>query len=125
MLFGFLLLARKGMPIIVHRAALASPSALPPMAIGKRRRPAKQASMWVATQALPRSAAHPFYTRLNQISDEDQVETRQASPRSREDRTGPLPQDVDSRWEVAGHKDAVPSRAALDTAMPSPGAIHA
>jgi len=68
------------MPIIVHRAALASPSALPPMAIGKRRRPAKQASMWVATQALPRSAAHPFYTRLNQISDEDQVETRQASP---------------------------------------------
>jgi hypothetical protein len=23
--------------------------------------------MWVATQDLPRSAAHPFYTRLNQI----------------------------------------------------------
>ena len=22
--------------------------------------------MWVATQDLPRSAAHPFYTRLNQ-----------------------------------------------------------
>jgi hypothetical protein len=30
----------------------------------------KQASMWVATQDLPRSAAHPFYTRLNQILDE-------------------------------------------------------
>ena len=30
---------------------------------------AKQASMWVATQDLPRSAAHPFYTRLNQILD--------------------------------------------------------
>ena len=35
--------------------------------MGKRRRHAKQASMWVATQDLPRSAAHPFYARLNQI----------------------------------------------------------
>ena len=26
--------------------------------------------MWVATQDLPRSAAHPFYTRLNQILDD-------------------------------------------------------
>ena len=26
--------------------------------------------MWVATQDLPRSAAHPFYRRLNQILDE-------------------------------------------------------
>ena len=42
---------------------------LSPMAMGKRRRPAKQASMWVATQDLPCSAAHPFYTRLNQILD--------------------------------------------------------
>jgi transposase len=40
------------------------------MAMGKRKRLAKQASMWVATQDLPRSAAHPFYTRLNQILDE-------------------------------------------------------
>jgi transposase len=39
------------------------------MAMGKRRRHAKQTSMWVATQDLPRSAAHPFYTRLNQILD--------------------------------------------------------
>jgi transposase len=38
--------------------------------MGKRRRRAKQASMWVATQDLPRSAAHPFYTRLNQILDQ-------------------------------------------------------
>jgi len=37
------------------------------MAMGKRRWHAKQASMWVATQDLPRSAAHPFYARLNQI----------------------------------------------------------
>ena len=38
--------------------------------MGKRRRRPKQTSMWVATQDLPRSAAHPFYTRLNQILDE-------------------------------------------------------
>jgi hypothetical protein len=40
------------------------------MAMGTRKRHAKQASMWVATQDLPRSGAHPFYTRLNQILDE-------------------------------------------------------
>jgi transposase len=39
------------------------------MAIGKRRRHAKQATMWVATQDLPRTAGHPFYARLNQILD--------------------------------------------------------
>jgi hypothetical protein len=33
------------------------------MAMGRRRRNAKQASMWVATQDLPRSTAHPFYAR--------------------------------------------------------------
>jgi transposase len=37
--------------------------------MGKRRRRPKQTSMWVATHDLPRSAAHPFYTRLNQILD--------------------------------------------------------
>jgi transposase len=42
-------------------------STLSPMAMGKRRRHARQASMWIATSDLPRSAAHPFYTRLNQI----------------------------------------------------------
>jgi transposase len=35
--------------------------------MGRRRRRPKQTSMWVATQDLPRSAAHPFYVRLNQI----------------------------------------------------------
>jgi transposase len=39
------------------------------MAMGKRRGRPKQTSMWVATQELPRTAAHPFYTRLNQILD--------------------------------------------------------
>jgi transposase len=37
------------------------------MAMGKRRRPATQTSMWVATEKLPRTAAYPFYTRLNHI----------------------------------------------------------
>jgi transposase len=41
------------------------------MAMGKRRRHAKQASMWLAANDLPRSAAHPFYTRLNQILDDN------------------------------------------------------
>jgi hypothetical protein len=45
-------------------------TALWPMAMGKRKRHAKQGSMSVASQDLPRSAAHPFYTRLNQILDE-------------------------------------------------------
>jgi transposase len=40
------------------------------MAMGKRRRHAKHGSMWVATQDLPGSAAHPFYARLNQILDQ-------------------------------------------------------
>jgi hypothetical protein len=34
---------------------------LSPMAMGKRLRHVKQASMWVATEDLVRSAAHPFY----------------------------------------------------------------
>ena len=37
--------------------------------MGKRRRRPKQTAMWVATQDLPRSAAHPFYTLLNQKLD--------------------------------------------------------
>jgi SAM-dependent methyltransferase len=41
-----------------------------PMAMGKRKRQAKQASRWVATQDLPRTAAHPFYRRLNRVLDE-------------------------------------------------------
>jgi transposase len=40
------------------------------MATGTRRRHAKQASMWVAIQDLPRTAGHPFYARLNQILDQ-------------------------------------------------------
>src|SRR6266540_1329535 len=39
------------------------------MAMGKRRRRPRQGSMWVATQDLPRSAAHPFYVQLNRLLD--------------------------------------------------------
>jgi hypothetical protein len=41
------------------------------MAMGKRRRRPRQASMWVAAQDLPRSAAHPFYTRLQILDTHD------------------------------------------------------
>jgi hypothetical protein len=40
------------------------------MAMSTRKRQATQASMAVATQDLPRSAAHPFYACLNQILDQ-------------------------------------------------------
>src|SRR4029453_2217959 len=45
------------------------------MSMGKRKRRARQTSMWVATQDLPRSAAHPFYRRLNRVLDEAQFDT--------------------------------------------------
>ena len=38
--------------------------------MGKRRRRARHASMWISTSDLPRSAAHPFYHRLNRILDD-------------------------------------------------------
>jgi len=38
--------------------------------MGKRRRRARQETMWVATVDLPRSAGHPFYQRLNQVLDD-------------------------------------------------------
>lgn len=53
------------------------------MAMGKRKRKHPQQSMWIATQDLPRSAAHPFYVRLNGILErngfDDYVE-EQCSP---------------------------------------------
>ncbi len=44
------------------------------MAMGKRKRRSRQPSMWVATQDLPRSAAHPFYRRLNRLLDDAQFD---------------------------------------------------
>jgi transposase len=45
------------------------------MAMGKRRRRPRQASMWVATQDLPRSAAHPFYAQVNRLLDAADFDT--------------------------------------------------
>jgi len=40
------------------------------MAMGKRRRRARQETMWVAAADLPHSARHPFYERLNHVLDD-------------------------------------------------------
>ena len=42
--------------------------------MGTRKRQARQGSMWVATQDVPRSAAPPFYRRLNRVLDEAHVD---------------------------------------------------
>ena len=41
------------------------------MAMGKRKRKFRQRSMWIATQDLPRSASHPFYTQMNRILEQN------------------------------------------------------
>ena len=45
------------------------------MAMGKRRRRARQPSMWVASADLPRGGGHPFYERLNGVLDEAGFDT--------------------------------------------------
>jgi len=40
------------------------------MAMGTKRKRDRQASLWVATEDLPRSAGHPFYERLNRLLDD-------------------------------------------------------
>jgi transposase len=40
------------------------------MAMGKRKRWARQTSMWIAASDLPTTVAHPFYERLNRILDD-------------------------------------------------------
>jgi transposase len=39
------------------------------MAMGKRKRGSHQPTIWIATSDLPRTAAHPFYERINRILD--------------------------------------------------------
>jgi transposase len=39
------------------------------MAMGKRKQRLRQSTIWIATSDLPRTAAHPFYERINQILD--------------------------------------------------------
>ena len=53
------------------------------MAMGNRRRHARQATMWVVTADLPMGAGHPFYERLNRVLDEagfDAVVEGQCAP---------------------------------------------
>ena len=45
------------------------------MAMGKKRTRDRQASMWVATADLPKSAGHPFYARLNRVLDDAGFDT--------------------------------------------------
>src|ERR1700749_3034265 len=40
------------------------------MAMGRRRKRVRQEGLWTPTAALPVSASHPFYQRLNEILDE-------------------------------------------------------
>src|ERR1700676_3526025 len=40
------------------------------MAMGRRKKRMRQEGLWTPTAALPVSASHPFYQRLNQILDE-------------------------------------------------------
>lgn len=40
------------------------------MAMGTRKQQERQEEFWVATAALPRSAGHPFYERLNELLEE-------------------------------------------------------
>jgi transposase len=44
------------------------------MAMGRRRKRARQGELWTPTAALPMGAGHPFYQRLNQILDEQQFD---------------------------------------------------
>ena len=43
--------------------------------MGKKRKRDRQASMWVATADLPKSAGHPFYARLNRVLDDAGFDT--------------------------------------------------
>ena len=45
------------------------------MAMGKKRTRDRQATMWVATADLPKSAGHPFYERLNRVLDDAGFDT--------------------------------------------------
>ena len=45
------------------------------MAMGRRKHRRRQTTMWIATSDLPRTAAHPFYERLNRILDDAGFDT--------------------------------------------------
>ncbi len=43
--------------------------------MGKKGKRDRQASMWVATADLPKSAGHPFYAQLNRVLDDAGFDT--------------------------------------------------
>src|SRR5262245_42124604 len=104
------------------------------MALGKRKRPAKQASIWVATQDLPRSAAHPFYARLNQILDQRDFDgfvedlcqrfyaddARPGLPPGRYFRLLLIGYLADTALPTAGRRWGAASRSASHTSRPPP-----
>src|SRR4051794_33554299 len=44
------------------------------MAMGRRRKRIRQEQLWTPTDALPMSASHPFYQKLNELLDERQFD---------------------------------------------------
>ena len=44
------------------------------MALGTRKQRIRQETLWIAQQELPASAAHPFYTRLNELLDAEKFD---------------------------------------------------
>ena len=44
------------------------------MALGTRKQRVRQETLWIAKQELPASAAHPFYTRLNELLDAEKFD---------------------------------------------------
>ena len=44
------------------------------MALGTRKQRERQESLWIATEELPVSAAHPFYGRLNELLDAEKFD---------------------------------------------------
>jgi len=44
------------------------------MALGTRKQRIRQETLWIAKQELPASAAHPFYTRLNELLDAEKFD---------------------------------------------------
>ena len=63
-------LAARGESPVQGSTPLIPRTTLTRMAMGKRRRYARQKTMWVASTDLPQSAGHPFYERLNRVLDD-------------------------------------------------------
>ena len=81
------------------------------MAIGKRNRP-KQQPFWIAaTKVAPRSG-HPFYTRFNQLLDEDGFDDwleQECGPYFSTDGRPSIPPGVYFRMLLIGYLEGIPS----------------